>query len=104
MREGSGMVMTPQQVESLTGNDMLKSITAKTIQGRTCLTRIVTINGTASLTKWKKDCKRIMADFLKSGVGPKRRTWGMVAVDNAKTGIASLLRFLIPWIDHLVLG
>jgi hypothetical protein len=51
MREGSGMVMTPQQVESLTGNDMLKSIPAGTIQGRTCLTRIVTINGTASLTK-----------------------------------------------------
>jgi len=45
------MVISPPQGYSLMGNAMLKSNSEGTIQGRTCPTRIVTINGTASLTK-----------------------------------------------------
>ena len=66
------MGITAQQARSLMRNDRMKINSAGTIHSRTGPTKIVTINGTASVTKWRKDRKQTRKTFLKAVVCPKR--------------------------------
>ena len=53
------MGRSPQQTRRLLRNDRMKINSKGTIHGRTSPARIVRANGTPSVTKWRKDRKRL---------------------------------------------
>jgi hypothetical protein len=98
------MGITAQQARSLMRNDRMKINSAGTIHSRTGPTKIVTINGTASVTKWRKDRKQTRKTFFEISGLPKGAPCGSSGLWITKDRNSIPFGFLIPLIHHTVLG